>query len=146
MSLKKSILIVEDDDAVRTSISEVLLRDGWDVIQAADGIKAVDFYMACPTDVVLVDLMLPGIDGMEFMMRLREISKDVMFVVHTGYANRLNYYHALRAGITEFIAKPCDMEKLKKVLGDVVEFRIHKKQLRNLPGSKYGEDHENMPM
>ncbi len=143
---RKSILIVEDDDAVRTSISEVLLRDGWDVIQAADGIRAVDFYMACPTDVVLVDLMLPGIDGMEFMMRLRAVSNDVIFVVHTGYANRLNYYHALRAGITEFIAKPCDMEKLKQILEDVIESRSHRKQVRNLPEGKDGEGHESIPM
>lgn len=143
---KKSILIVEDDDAVRETISEVLLRDGWDVFQAADGIKALEFYMACPTDVVLVDLMLPGIDGMEFMMRLREISNDVMFVVHTGYANRLNYYNTLRAGITEFIAKPCDMEKLKKILDDVAESRIQRKQIRNLPVNKDGEGHENLPM
>ena len=59
------ILTVEDDERIRTSVKMALEDEGWDVVEAESGEQAVEAFAAQPTDVVLIDLMLPGIDGFE---------------------------------------------------------------------------------
>ncbi len=111
---------MEDDEAVRSTLSKFLHREGWDVMEAADGVAGRELFMAHPTDIVLVDLMLPRLDGMDLVSDLRSIDRDVPIVIHTGYATRKRYHEALRAGVTEFIAKPCDSDKLAKTLENVL--------------------------
>lgn len=110
---------MEDDEAVRSTLSELLQREGWDVLEAADGVAGRELFMAHPTDIVLVDLLLPRLDGMDLVSELRSIDRDVPIVIHTGYATRKRYYEALRVGITEFIAKPCDSDTIKKIIENV---------------------------
>lgn len=113
----KSILIVEDDEAVRFTLSGLLAKEGWDVIEATDAASALEFFKEEPASVVLVDCRLPGkIDGIELVSKLRSLDKSVPVVVYTGYATAETYFDAQRAGVTQFIAKPCDSEILKKVL------------------------------
>lgn len=113
----KSILIVEDDEAVRFTLSGLLAKEGWDVQEASDAASALEFFKGEPANVVLVDCRLPGkMNGMELVSKLRSLDKSVPVVVYTGYASAEAYYLAQRAGVTQFIAKPCDSEILKKVL------------------------------
>ena len=67
-----SILLVDDDEQLRTMLSVVLRRAGYEVQVAIDGIEASNFYRSNPTDLIITDLMMPGKEGLEIIMELRK--------------------------------------------------------------------------
>ncbi|MDH5288888.1 MAG: response regulator, partial [Acidimicrobiia bacterium] len=68
------ILTVEDDERIRQAVTLALEEEGWDVVEAATGERALETFTASPADVVLIDIMLPGIDGFEVCRSIRRTS------------------------------------------------------------------------
>ena len=100
-----SILTVEDDERIRTAVKLALEEEGWDVAEAATGEDALEQFSRTPTDVVLIDIMLPGIDGFEVCRSIRR-SSDVPIVMVTARADTHDVVAGLEAGADDYLTKP----------------------------------------
>jgi DNA-binding response OmpR family regulator len=105
------ILTVEDDERIRTSVKMALEDEGWDVVEAESGEQAVEAFTAQPTDVVLIDLMLPGIDGFELCRTIRRTS-DVPIVMVTARTDTHDVVAGLEAGADDYVTKPFQPKEL----------------------------------
>jgi DNA-binding response OmpR family regulator len=99
------ILAVEDDERIRTAVKMALEDEGWLVEEAETGEQALDAFGRSPADVVLIDIMLPGIDGFEVCRSLRRTS-DVPIVMVTARADTHDVVAGLEAGADDYLTKP----------------------------------------
>jgi DNA-binding response OmpR family regulator len=105
------ILTVEDDERIRTSVKMALEDEGWDVIEAESGEQAIESFSSQPTDVVLIDLMLPGIDGFELCRTIRR-SSDVPILMVTARTDTHDVVAGLEAGADDYVTKPFQPKEL----------------------------------
>ncbi len=89
----KQVLIAEDDDHMRDALQELLASEGYRVITAEDGLEALDWMSRVSVDLVIVDILMPGLGGPELIRRLRETSEwaEVPILVLSGYADLARY-------------------------------------------------------
>jgi len=99
------ILTVEDDERIRAAVKLALEDEGWTVDEAASGEEAVIRFGRLPADVVLIDIMLPGIDGFELCRTLRR-SSDVPIVMVTARSDTHDIVAGLEAGADDYLTKP----------------------------------------
>lgn len=99
------ILSVEDDERIRTAVKLALEDEGWTVDEAGSGEEAIDLFHAAQPDVVLIDIMLPGIDGFELCRTLRRHS-DVPIVMVTARNDTHDVVAGLEAGADDYLTKP----------------------------------------
>jgi DNA-binding response OmpR family regulator len=99
------ILAVEDDERIRTAVRLGLEDEGWQVEEAPTGEDAIDMFRQHPSDVVLIDIMLPGIDGFEVCRNLRKVS-DVPIVMVTARDDTHDVVAGLEAGADDYLTKP----------------------------------------
>ncbi len=99
------ILTVEDDERIRTAVKMALEDEGWTVEETGTGEEAIEAFHREPADVVLIDIMLPGIDGFELCRSLRR-SSDVPIVMVTARADTHDVVAGLEAGADDYLTKP----------------------------------------
>ncbi len=99
------ILTVEDDERIRTTVKLALEDEGWEVEEADTGEDAITRFSAAPADVVLIDIMLPGIDGFEVCRSIRRQS-DVPIIMVTARADTHDVVAGLEAGADDYLTKP----------------------------------------
>lgn len=99
------ILTVEDDERIRTSVRLALEDEGYDVVEAESGEDALIAFGQAPADVVLIDIMLPGMDGFEVCRSIRKVS-DVPIVMVTARADTHDVVAGLEAGADDYLTKP----------------------------------------
>jgi DNA-binding response OmpR family regulator len=99
------ILAVEDDERIRTAVKMALEDEGWVVEEAETGEEALEAFNRSPADVVLIDIMLPGVDGFEVCRSLRRTS-DVPIVMVTARADTHDVVAGLEAGADDYLTKP----------------------------------------
>jgi DNA-binding response OmpR family regulator len=104
-SVGTRILAVEDDERIRTAVKMALEDEGWVVEEAETGEDALEAFARQPTDVVLIDIMLPGVDGFEVCRSLRRTS-DVPIVMVTARADTHDVVAGLEAGADDYLTKP----------------------------------------
>ncbi len=126
-----SILIVDDDIAIKESVEEYLKILNYDVASALNADKALEILTSFKADIVLTDIMMQGMDGLELTRRIKE-SYDADVMVMTGYSAEYSYEEAVRAGASDFIFKPFRFEELdlriKRVLREA-EFKNERTKL-----------------
>jgi len=105
------ILTVEDDERIRTAVSLALEEEGWEVEETANGEDALVAFARDPSDVVLIDIMLPGIDGFEVCRRIRRLG-DVPIVMVTARSDSHDVVAGLEAGADDYLRKPFDPKEL----------------------------------
>jgi DNA-binding response OmpR family regulator len=105
------ILAVEDDERIRTAVRLALEDEGWEVTEAATGEDALQHFQNQPSDVVLIDIMLPGIDGFEVCRSIRRTS-DVPIVMVTARADTHDVVAGLEAGADDYLTKPIAPKEL----------------------------------
>jgi YD repeat-containing protein len=105
------ILTVEDDERIRTAVRLALEEEGWDVKETASGEAALEAFTRQPADVVLIDIMLPGIDGFEVCRNIRRLS-DVPIVMVTARSDSHDVVAGLEAGADDYLRKPFDPKEL----------------------------------
>ena len=108
MNEKRSgrILVVDDEEGVRTFVAEALERDGHDVTQASDGAEALRLARAEPFDVVITDLRMPHMDGMSLVRTLRTEQPDVELIVLTAFGDVATAVEAMKLGVFDYLQKP----------------------------------------
>jgi len=99
------VLTVEDDERIRQSVKLALEDEGWEVEEATNGEDAIAIFNRAPSDVVLIDIMLPGIDGFELCRNLRRAS-DVPIVMVTARVDTHDVVAGLEAGADDYLTKP----------------------------------------
>jgi DNA-binding response OmpR family regulator len=99
------ILTVEDDERIRTAVRLALQDEGWDVDEAETGEEALDMFQRAPADVVLIDIMLPGVDGFDVCRSLRRTS-DVPIIMVTARDDTHDIVAGLEAGADDYLTKP----------------------------------------
>jgi DNA-binding response OmpR family regulator len=105
------ILTVEDDERIRTAVRMALEDEGWEVVEAESGEDALVAFGGGPADVVLIDLMLPGLDGFEVCRAIRK-SSDVPIVMVTARADTHDVVAGLEAGADDYVTKPFQPKEL----------------------------------
>ncbi len=109
---KASILVVDDDRAIRESLNSLLSDKGYDVFTVEDGHQAIDAVRQREWDIALVDLKMPGIDGLEVLREVTKISPNTRVIIITGYATVESAVEAMKQGAVDYIAKPFTVDEL----------------------------------
>ncbi|HVR61106.1 MAG TPA: response regulator, partial [Polyangia bacterium] len=132
MSTRGRILIADDEANARTALVELLRDEGYAVESAADGFKALGKLADFAPDVVLTDLKMPGMDGIELLSRVREFDPDTAVIVMTAFGVVETAVGAMRAGACDYLTKPVNMGELCVVLAREMEQRRIRAEARLL--------------
>jgi DNA-binding response OmpR family regulator len=109
---KKKILVVDDEEIVRYSLVNILKGQGYDVDGAPSAEKALEFFHGKKYHLVLTDLVLEGMGGLELLENVKVVSPKTLVIVITGYGSIKTAVMALRLGVYDYLLKPCDEEEL----------------------------------
>ncbi|TLM77129.1 MAG: response regulator transcription factor [Actinobacteria bacterium] len=107
-----SILVVEDDPIIRQTVEYALRRAGFEALGAADGTTGIEAARSQSPDLILLDLMLPGLDGYEFLAMLRETDAQVPVIMVTALDTDQDKVRGLDAGADDYVTKPFSTEEL----------------------------------
>ncbi|MBN2364619.1 MAG: sigma-54-dependent Fis family transcriptional regulator [Calditrichaeota bacterium] len=115
------ILIVDDELSVRTSLSEWFLEDGFRVETAESGEDALQKMHGGPYDLILLDIKMPGMDGITLQKRIKEIDSDVVIIIMTAYASVETAVEALKLGAFDYVTKPFDPDDLTRLVRNALK-------------------------
>src|SRR5512134_283616 len=121
--MKASVLIVDDEAGVRSALSGVLRDEGYAVDAVESGEACLDRVARAPYDVIILDIWLPGMDGLATLARLRERRVDSPVVMISGHGNIESAVRAIKMGAFDFVEKPLSLEKTVLVVGNAVRQR-----------------------
>ncbi len=116
MAQQVSILIVDDEESVRDSLYNWFIDDGYDVDCAEDGKAALNKLESRDFDIVLADIKMPGIDGMELHKRVKALSREPVFIIMTAFASVDTAVQALKNGAYDYVTKPFDPDDLSHLI------------------------------
>ena len=135
---RATILIVEDEETQRSLLSGLLQKEGYTVEEAGNGANAIDLFRTKTIDLVLLDFKLPDMDGLAILKGIKEINPEVEIIMITAYGSIENAVNALKAGASEYLTKPIDLDdllfKIKKIENKkhlVHENRVLKEALKD---------------
>lgn len=122
-SLEKSrLLFVDDEERFLATITKFLKRRQLDVVTAHSGQAGLDWFAANPVDIVILDIRMPGLNGVEVLKEMRRLKGDDFgVIILSGHAHTDIALDAMRAGANDFLLKPCSMDELLEridMLGD----------------------------
>src|SRR5512138_436008 len=126
------ILVVDDEVNARTALAELLRDEGYDVETAADAFKALGKYESFTPHVVVTDLKMPGMDGIELVKKIRASEDPAAVVVMTAFGAVSSAVDAMRAGAAEYLTKPLNFDELLVVLDRVLEQQELRRETRQL--------------
>jgi DNA-binding NtrC family response regulator len=133
LPLHGRILVVDDEVNARTALAELLRDEGYDVETAADAFKALGKLEAFAPDVVLTDLKMPGMDGVELVKKVHAMEDAPSVVVMTAFGAVQSAVDAMRAGAAEYLTKPLNFDELLVVLTKVLDhqrLRVEARRMR----------------
>ena len=124
------VLIVDDELNIRRVLAAMLRRDGYEVTTAADGEQALAVLQKTPVHVVVTDLVMPGVGGMELLRRVSAEYPDVPVILITAHGSVDSAVAALKAGAFDYVTKPFEQEELRKVIAKAA--RAHDLERQNV--------------
>ncbi len=122
------LLIVEDEPLLRVTMADALRKEGWEVDVAEDGVTGVALFERSLHDVVVADLVMPRMDGMEVLRRVKALQPDTTVVIITAHGTVERAVEAMREGAADFIAKPFSMAQLLVRLSNLCSVRRLREQ------------------
>ena len=130
--MRESILIVDDEAGVRAALAGILSDEGYAVEAVETGEDAVSAVEARRYDLLLLDVWLPGMDGLQTLQRVRAVDADVPVVVISGHGNIETAVKAVRIGAQDFVEKPLSLEKVLLVVKNALRQRKLEAEVRSL--------------
>ena len=112
MSTKPRILLVEDEEPIRTGLTDVFLFNGYEVDAAADGPTGLEKALAGGHHLVILDVMLPGVDGFSICNQIREVDRRLPIIMLTARTSEEDIVRGLRLGADDYVAKPFSVRQL----------------------------------
>ena len=117
----RNILIIDDEKAIRKTLSEILSFEGYKIDEAGDGEEGFKKFTDKQYDVVLCDIKMPRIDGIEFLERARANNPDIPIIMISGHGNIETAVEAVKKGAFDYISKPPDLNRLLITLRNAIE-------------------------
>lgn len=127
-----SILLIDDERAIRSTLTEILTYEGFKVKEAADGEEGWKMFSEKNYDVVLCDIKMPKMDGMEFLTKASAANPDIPVIMISGHGNIENAVEAVKKGAFDFIAKPPDLNRILITIRNAIDKSTLSKEARNL--------------
>lgn len=109
-----TVMVVEDDPATRRLYRFLLSNSGYTVVEAGDGAAALEQLKSTPCDVIITDMNMPVMGGIDMVRTLRQNNSDVYVIMVTAFGTPDTEKHAFRAGVNEYLTKPFDFEELER--------------------------------
>jgi DNA-binding NarL/FixJ family response regulator len=119
----QKILIVDDEDAFRAIVKEILIDKEFSAAEASNGLNAIEIFKNNPFDAVLLDLRMPGMDGIETLQELKKIDSHVPIIILTAFGDIPTAVEAVKQGAYDFITKPPEFDELVTIIKRAVEMR-----------------------
>jgi DNA-binding NtrC family response regulator len=132
LKTKGRILIVDDETVVRDSLGKWFSSEGYQAQPAAGAREALEAIQNREYDVALIDIKMPGMDGMELQARLREADPELIVIIMTGYASVETAVQALKRGAYDYITKPVDPDELSHLVSNAMEHRRARREVVRL--------------
>ncbi len=121
MSGKGRVIVIDDEVNAAAALETLLREDGYEVARANDGRSGLALLEKSDADVVLTDLRMPGMDGLELLARIKEIRPETMVILMTAYGTVKTAVKAMKLGAEDYLGKPIDVEELEVVLEKALE-------------------------
>src|SRR5678816_359636 len=123
MARSGSVLIIDDEEIMREILEALLSREGYSVRVASGGSEGVELAKSVPFDAVIVDVMMPGMDGMAVLEELKKFDDDLPVIMITAFASVENAIAAMKRGAFDYITKPFKNDEVLVVVRNAVERR-----------------------
>jgi two-component system response regulator AtoC len=130
--MKPAILVIDDDEVMRQTLSDVLKKRGYAVSTANTGAEALSAVKDQLLDLILLDIRLPDMDGLDVLKGIKEVEGDLMVIVMTAYSDVQTAVMAMKAGAYDYIDKPFELEELKILIQKALETQSLKNEIRRL--------------
>ena len=142
--MKPSILIVDDDEVMVETLRNVLRKKGYELFCAASGNEALELLRKELVDLVLLDMRLPDVDGLEVLSKIKELDTEILVIMMTAYSDVESAVSAMKAGAYHYINKPFELEELRLLIEKGLETKHLINEVRRLrwqQQDKYGNCH-----
>lgn len=118
--VRKRVLIVDDEQAIRESL-QLLLKSNFDVVTAQNGMAALESIQSAVPDLVLLDLIMPQLGGMDTLRKIRELHQNIPVIMLTGTSTVKSAVEAMKIGAKDYVNKPFDVEELTTIIVRTLE-------------------------
>ena len=126
------ILFVDDDESIRMALSAMAESLKYNYLVASDSFEAIEVLKTTPVDLVLSDVVMPGMDGLELLDYIKKHHKNTDVIISTGFSEKATYAEVINAGAIDFIKKPVDRAELEAKLARAVRERKLVRELERL--------------
>src|SRR5437763_15586649 len=132
VKIKGRILIVDDEMVVRDSLGKWFTSEGYTSRPVGSGREALEVIQHAEFDIALLDIKMPGMDGMELQARLKDADPDLTIIIMTGYASVDTAVQALKRGAYDYITKPVDPDELSHLVANALEHKRARREVVRL--------------
>jgi DNA-binding NtrC family response regulator len=130
--MKPSILIVDDDEVIQETLFDVLKKKGYDVFLASSGRETLETIKKNAIDLVLLDMKLPDVDGLDVLKRVKELDSEILVIMMTAYSDIQTAVAAMKSGAYHYINKPFELDELKLLIEKGLETKRLINEVRRL--------------
>jgi two-component system, NtrC family, response regulator AtoC len=130
--MKPSILIVDDDEVMQQTLSDVLKKKGYEIFSVGEGNGALSIIKKNIIDLVLLDMRLPDVDGIEVLKKVKELDTEILVIMMTAYSDVQTAVSAMKSGAYHYINKPFELEELKLLIEKGLETKSLINEVRRL--------------
>lgn len=114
----KKLLVVDDQYGIRVLLNEILQKDGYAVFQAANGVQALSIVQDENPELILLDMKIPGMDGLEILRRIKATHPEIKVIMMTAYGELNLINEAMELGAVSYFSKPFDIDDVRQVIRD----------------------------
>ncbi len=130
--MKPSILIVDDDEVMQETLSDVLKKRGYEIFSVSSGTGALSVAKKNVIDLILLDMRLPDVDGLEILKKIKEFDSDILIIMMTAYSDVQTAVSAMKSGAYHYINKPFELEELQLLIEKGLETKSLINEVRRL--------------
>jgi two-component system response regulator PilR (NtrC family) len=131
---KKRVLVVDDEENIRQILEEYLTEFGYEVVCAVNGQEALQIYKNGRFDVILSDLVMRPVGGLELLSEIKKVDPDAIFIMITGYPSVESALEAIKKGARDYITKPFNIDEIRLKMERVLLEQSLQGRLKNIQG------------
>ncbi|WP_026677249.1 response regulator [Fictibacillus gelatini] len=112
----EKILIVDDQYGIRVLLNEIFQKEGYETYQAGNGVQALAIVEEETPDLVILDMKIPGMDGLEILRRIKKLNEEIQVIIMTAYGELDMIHEAMKLGAITHFAKPFDIDEIRSAV------------------------------